>query len=99
MATHGGINYFRPYLYGKKFLVKSDDRPLEYLFEMKNPSPKLTRMRWDHEEYDFQIDYSKSRVNVKQRSNPKTKLTPRVNTEIVMKVPLQRKYKQRIVSN
>ena len=63
-AIHWGINYFRPYLYGKQFLVKSDHRPLVYLFSMKNPSSKLTRMRLDLEEYDFEIEYIKGEENV-----------------------------------
>lgn len=63
-AIHWGINYFRPYLYGNKFFVKSDHRPLVYLFSMKNPSSKLTRMRLDLEEYDFEIEYIKGKNNV-----------------------------------
>lgn len=63
-AIHWAINYFRPYLYGKKFLVKSDHKPLVYLFAMKNPSSKLTRMRLDLEEYDFEVEYIKGKDNV-----------------------------------
>lgn len=63
-AIHWAINYFRPYLYGNKFLVKSDHKPLVYLFAMKNPSSKLTRMRLDLEEYDFEVEYIKGKDNV-----------------------------------
>lgn len=56
-AIHCAVNYFRPYIYGAKFLVKMDHRPLTYLFAMRNPSSKLTRIRLDLEEYDFQIEY------------------------------------------
>lgn len=63
-SIHWSINYFRPYLYGKKFLVKSDHKPLVYLFAMKNPSSKLTRMRLDLEEYDFEVEYIKGKDNV-----------------------------------
>lgn len=35
-----------------------------YLFSMKNPSSKLTRMRLDLEEFDFQIEYIKGNDNV-----------------------------------
>ena len=48
-AIHWAIQYFRPYIYGKHFLVKTDHRPLTYLFSIKNPSSKLTRMRLDLE--------------------------------------------------
>lgn len=63
-AIHWAIIHFRPYLYGRKFLVKSDHKPLVYLFSMTNPSSKLTRMRLDLEEYDFEIEYIKGKDNV-----------------------------------
>lgn len=62
-AIHWAINHFRPYIYGKHFMVKSDHRPLSYLFSMKNPSSKLTRMRLDLEEYDFTVEYLKGKDN------------------------------------
>lgn len=64
LAIHWALNYFKPYLYGKKFLVRSDHRPLVYLFAMKNPSSKLTRVRLDLEEFDFVIEYIKGSENV-----------------------------------
>lgn len=63
-AIHWAITYFRPYLFGTKFLVKSDHRPLVYLFSMKNPTSKLTRMRLDLEEFCFEIEYIKGKENV-----------------------------------
>lgn len=42
---HWAIVHFRPYIYGKHFTVKTDHRPLTYLFSMVNPSSKLTRIR------------------------------------------------------
>lgn len=63
-AIHWALTHFRPYLYGKKFLVKTDHRPLVYLFSMVNPSSKLTRMRLDLEEFDFVVEYVKGGDNV-----------------------------------
>lgn len=70
-AIHWAILHFQPYVYGRKFTVKSDHKPLVYLFSMKNPSSKLTRMRLDLEEFDFQIEYNVvadalSRLDVEQ---------------------------------
>lgn len=62
-AIHWAITHFKPYIYGKKFLVKSDHRPLSYLFSMKNPSSKLIRMRLDLEEYDFVVEYIRGKEN------------------------------------
>lgn len=63
-AIHWAIEYFRPYIYGRKFVIRTDHRPLIYLFSLKNPSSKLTRMRWDLEEYDFKVEYIKGSSNV-----------------------------------
>ena len=64
LAIHWAIKYFRCYLYGQKFIVKTDHRPLVYLFSMKDPSSKLTRVRLELEEYDFEIQYIRGKDNV-----------------------------------
>ena len=63
-AIHWAIMHFRSYLYGRKFVVRTDHRPLIYLFGMKNPSSKLTRMRLDLEEFDFEIEFVPGKSNV-----------------------------------
>lgn len=63
-AIHWAMNYFRPYLYGQKFIVKTDHKPLVYLYSLKNPSSKLTRMRLELDEYDYDIEYIKGKDNV-----------------------------------
>ena len=62
-AIHWAIKYFRPYIYGTNFSVQTDHRPLTYLFSMKDPSSKLTRMRLDLEEYDFDIGFLRGKNN------------------------------------
>lgn len=64
LSIHWALSHFKPYIYGRKFLVRSDHRPLVYLFGMKNPSSKLTRIRLDLEEYDFQIEHIRGVENV-----------------------------------
>lgn len=63
-AIHWAIEYFKPYLIGRKFIIITDHRPLIYLFGMKNPTSKLTRMRLDLETYDFEVQYIKGQNNV-----------------------------------
>jgi len=63
-AVHWAMKYFRCYLYGQKFIVRTDHRPLVYLFSIKDPSSKLTRMRLDLEEFDFEVEYIKGIHNV-----------------------------------
>jgi len=63
LGIHWGINYFRPYLYGRKFTVVTDHRPLVSLFTHKNPSSKLTRIRLDLMDYDFDIVFKQGKMN------------------------------------
>lgn len=63
LAIHWGINYFRPYLFGRKFIVYTDHRPLVSLFTHKNPSSKLTRIRVDLMDYDFEIIFKQGKMN------------------------------------
>ena len=55
--------YFRPYLYGRKFNILSDHKPLQYLANLKDGSSKLLRWRIRLEEFDFKIIYKKGKLN------------------------------------
>jgi len=62
-AIHWAVTYFKSYLYGRKFKIYTDHKPLVYLFTMKNPSSKLTRMRWDLEEFNYEVCFIKGKHN------------------------------------
>lgn len=64
LAIFYAIMHFKPYLYGTNFLVKTDHKPLGYLFSLKNPSQRLLRIRLELEEYKFDIEYIKGSQNV-----------------------------------
>lgn len=55
--------YFRPYLYGQKFQIVTDHKPLTWLFSLKEPNSKLVRWRLKLEEYDYEIVYKKGTKN------------------------------------
>lgn len=55
--------YFRPYLYGRKFIIYTDHRPLTWIMSLKDPNSKLTRWRLKLEEYDYTIVYKKGKYN------------------------------------
>lgn len=38
-----GYNKFRPYLYGKKCIIKSDHKPLSWLMNINKPNSRLLR--------------------------------------------------------
>lgn len=64
MAIHFAITTFRPYVYGTRFIVRTDHKPLIYLYNLKDPSSKLLRIRLDLDDFDFEIEYIKGKNNV-----------------------------------
>lgn len=64
MAIYHSITGFRPYVFGTHFTVRSDHKPLVYLYNMKNPASKLVRIRFELEEYAFDIEYIPGKQNV-----------------------------------
>lgn len=57
------VNHFRPYLFGTKFYVQSDNKALIYLKNIKDPNSRLTRFRLKLSEYDFEVAYKPGRLN------------------------------------
>lgn len=64
LAIVWAVKHFRPYLYARKFKILTDHRPLIYLFNLANPSSRLTKFRLVLEEYDFTVHYVKGSENV-----------------------------------
>lgn len=58
------VKYFRPYLFGRKFTIMTDHKPLIYLFSIRDPSSRLLKFRLQLEEYDYNIVYIKGKDNV-----------------------------------
>lgn len=63
LAIVWAVKYFRPYLYGQYFKIKTDHKPLIYLFGMKDPSSRLMKFRLILEEYNFEVEYVKGADN------------------------------------
>jgi len=57
------VNYFRPYLYGRKFTIITDHKPLIWLHSIQDPSSRLWKWRTKLAEYDFEIKYKKETLN------------------------------------
>lgn len=64
LAVVWAVQQFRPYIYGKHFKIKTDHRPLTWLFSVKNPGSRLIRWRLRLEEYQYEIIYKKGVDNV-----------------------------------
>lgn len=63
LAIVWAVKHFRPYLYGQKFKIVCDHRPLTWLFNCKDASSRLVRWRLKLEEYDYEIVFKPGRIN------------------------------------
>ena len=59
MAITKSIVYFKYYLFGNEFLVRTDHMPLKFLFKAENLSPRLTRWTVELDQFQFRIEYRK----------------------------------------
>jgi transposase InsO family protein len=57
------VNHFRPYLYGQKFTIITDHKPLVWLHSVKDPTSRLWKWRLRLEEYEYVIQYKKGKLN------------------------------------
>jgi len=57
LAILWATKQFRQYIYGRKFNIITDHKPLSWLFGVKDPGARLTRWRLQLEEYDYKIIY------------------------------------------
>jgi hypothetical protein len=49
------VKYFRPYLYGRKFFIRTDHSSLRWLYSFKEPEGQVARWIQVLEEYDKEI--------------------------------------------
>jgi hypothetical protein len=66
LAIVWGIKHFRPYLYGRKFKIASDHKPLTWIMNVIDPGSRLLRWRIKLEEYDYEIVYKKKHLTLMQ---------------------------------
>ena len=57
------IDVFKPYLYGSKFTVFTDHRPLEWLMSKNEPSGRLARWALKIQEFNIEIGYRAGKHN------------------------------------
>ena len=58
------VTYFRPYLYGRKFTLVTDHKPLVWFQNSKDPCSRVTRWKLKLAEYDFDVIYKAGKTNV-----------------------------------
>ncbi|KAL0820853.1 hypothetical protein ABMA28_005522 [Loxostege sticticalis] len=74
LAIIWATKHFRPYLYGRKFFIYTDHRPLVWLYSIQEPNSKLTRWRLRLQEYDFEIIYRSGKQNTNADALSRIKL-------------------------
>lgn len=61
LAIVWATKYFRPYLFGRKFKIITDHKPLQWMMSLKEPNSRLTRWRLKLSEFDFTVVYKKGK--------------------------------------
>ena len=65
LAIICAMENFRPYVYGTHFklIIKTDHKPLKWLFNVKDPGSRLLRWRLKLENYNYEIQYVSGKNN------------------------------------
>lgn len=63
LAMVWATKYFRPYLFGRKFKIVTDHKPLQWVMGLKEPGSRLTRWRLKLSEYNFTTVYKQGKQN------------------------------------
>lgn len=64
LAIIWAVKYFRPYLFGRSFVIITDHKPLTWLMSFKEPTSKIVRWRMQLAEYDYEVLYKKGSQNL-----------------------------------
>ena len=59
----GATTYFRPYLYGRRFKVVTDHKPLIWVMNVKDTGSRLLRWRIQLAKYDYEIVHRRGAQN------------------------------------
>lgn len=64
LAIVWACKYFRPYLYGRKFTLYTDHKPLTFSLNLKDSNSRLIHWRLYLEEFDYEIKYRPGKQNI-----------------------------------
>lgn len=76
LAIVWATKYFRPYLFGRKFKIITDHKPLQWLMSLKEPNSRLVRWRLKLEEFDYEILYKKGKQNTNADALSRVEIYP-----------------------
>ena len=55
--------HFRPYLYGRKFTIVTDHKPLVWMHSIKDPTSRIWKWKLKLSDFEFDILYKEGRAN------------------------------------
>lgn len=83
LAIVWATKYFRPYLFGRKFKIITDHKPLTWIMNLKDTNSKLTRWRLKLEEYDYEIVHKKGTANTNADALSRIKINHPANIQTI----------------
>ena len=103
LAIRYYVEYFRHYLLGRKFTVRSDHKALHWLFSMKNPNGRIARWIEVLSSYSFSVEYRKGSKHgyadsLSRCPNPQDCSCDNFNSEEDLKCGPCKKCKQRAIN-
>lgn len=63
LAIVWATKYFRPYIFGRKFNIVTDHKPLKWLMSLKEPNTRLQRWRLKLAEFEYNVHYKQGKLN------------------------------------
>lgn len=63
LAIVWATKYFRPYLFGRKFKIITDHKPLKWLISLKEPNSRLIRWKLKLEEFEYEVVHKQGKMN------------------------------------
>lgn len=82
------VNYFRPYIYGRKFALVTDHRPLVWMHTVTDPTSRLIRWRLKLAEYEYNVIYKPGKINDNADALSRNPPCPKTLTETRQILPL-----------
>lgn len=64
LAIVWAVDHFRPYVFGRKFQVHTDHKPLQWVGKLKESSARMTRWKENLSQYNMDIVYKPGKENI-----------------------------------